>query len=108
MDRAGTVYFDGRLAGRLVQTAAGFSFTYDASYLAGGTPISYRIPLQEKTFEYDHLPVFFEGLVSEGWMRKLQSREQHIDESDAFGLLLANGEDLIGAVTVIPEGKNNE
>jgi serine/threonine-protein kinase HipA len=108
MDRAGIVYFNGRLAGRLAQTAEGFTFTYDPDYLAGGAPISFRIPLQEETFEYDQLPVFFDGLVSEGWMRKLQSREQHIDENDAFGLLLANGEDLIGAVTVIPEGKNNE
>lgn len=103
MNRAGNVYFNGRLAGRLAQTDAGFSFTYDPDYLAGGTPISFRIPLQPETFEYDQLPVFFAGLVSEGWMRRLQSKEQQIDENDAFGLLLANGEDLVGAVTIFPE-----
>lgn len=108
MNRAGKVYFNDRLAGRLAQTDTGFTFTYDQDYLAGGTPISFRMPLQKETFEYDKLPVFFEGLVSEGWMRRLQSKEQHIDESDAFGLLLANGEDLVGAVTVFPEVQVNE
>ncbi|MFC3680554.1 HipA N-terminal domain-containing protein [Bacterioplanoides pacificum] len=108
MNRAGRVYFNGRLAGRLEQTEAGFTFAYERDYLAGGTPISFRIPLQAEIFEYDQLPVFFAGLVSEGWMRKLQSKEQHIDENDVFGLLLANGEDLIGAVTVLPEGQGNE
>jgi serine/threonine-protein kinase HipA len=40
--------------------------------------------------------------VSEGWLRKLQSQEQKIDENDRFGLLLMNGRDLVGAVTIVP------
>ena len=47
-------------------------------------------------------PAFFENLVSEGWLRKLQSQEQKIDENDRFGLLLMNGRDLVGAVTIVP------
>ena len=49
---------------------------------------------------------FFENLVSEGWLRKLQSQQQKIDENDRFGLLLANGGDLVGAVTVEPISEN--
>jgi len=102
MERSARVYYNKQLAGILTETDNGFQFTYDADYLAGGIPISYRMPLQEAPYTSDHLPGFFENLVSEGWLRKLQSQEQKIDESDRFGLLLANGRDLIGAVTVEP------
>ena len=75
---------------------------YDPDYLAGGAPISFTLPLQEAAFNFERLPAFFENLASEGWLRKLQSQEQKIDENDRFGLLLMNGRDLVGAVTLVP------
>lgn len=102
MTRKARVYYEGRLAGTLRETPEGFQFIYDADYLAGGTPISFKLPLQQAPFDTDHLPGFFENLATEGWLRKLQSQEQKIDENDRFGLLLANGRDLVGAVTVEP------
>jgi len=101
--RKAHVYYEGRLAGTLTETGAAYRFVYDSNYLAGGIPVAYQLPLQEAPFNSDHLPGFFENLVSEGWLRQLQSQEQKIDESDRFGLLLANGRDLVGAVTVIPQ-----
>lgn len=101
--RIAQVFYNRRLAGILAETPEGFQFTYDADYLAGGTPIAFTFPLQESAFHSDHLPGFFENLVSEGWLRKLQSQEQKIDENDPFGLLLKNGRDLVGAVTIAPE-----
>lgn len=98
--RQALVHYNGRKAGTIRETSAGFEFQYDTHYLAGGIPISFNYPLQEETFYYDECPSFFENLASEGWMRKLQSQEQHIDEADPFGLLLVNGRDLTGAVTV--------
>ncbi|MBR9911983.1 MAG: phosphatidylinositol kinase [Gammaproteobacteria bacterium] len=100
--RIAQVFYNRRLAGILAETPAGFRFTYDADYLAGGTPIAFTLPLQELPFNSDRLPGFFENLVSEGWLRKLQSQQQKIDENDSFGLLLMNGRDLVGAVTVTP------
>lgn len=100
--RIAQVFYNQRLAGTLAETPEGFRFTYDANYLAGGVPIAFTFPLQESAFFSNRLPGFFENLVSEGWLRKLQSREQKIDENDRFGLLLMNGRDLIGAVTVTP------
>ncbi|MBN7796646.1 HipA N-terminal domain-containing protein [Parahaliea mediterranea] len=94
--------YQGRLAGILEEDEEGFSFTYDSEYLAGGVPISYQLKLREAAYESKDLMPFFENLVSEGWLRKLQSRQQKIDENDRFGLLLANGRDLVGAVTVEP------
>ena len=83
-----SIYFDGRLAGRLEETGEGFVFTYDPAWLAGGTPIAFQYPLRETPFRSDQLPGFFDNLIS---------------ENDHFGLLLANGRDLVGAVTVLPE-----
>jgi len=100
--QAAEVFYNGRLAGVLAQTADGFSFTYDGDYLAGGTPISFTLPLQEAPFHRQQLHGFFDNLVSEGWLRSLQAREQKIDENNKFALLLANGRDLSGAVSVIP------
>ncbi|MFT5084970.1 MAG: serine/threonine-protein kinase HipA [Lentisphaeria bacterium] len=100
--RVAQVFYNGRLAGALSETPEGFLFAYHADYLAGGTPISFTFPLQDAPFQSRCLPGFFENLVSEGWLRKLQSREQKIDENDRFGLLLINGLDLIGAVTITP------
>jgi len=100
--RVAQVFYNGRLAGTLSETELGFRFQYDHNYLAGGTPISFNLPLQEDAFDSSQLHGFFENLVSEGWLRKLQTQEQRIDESDWFGLLLANGRDLVGAVTIQP------
>lgn len=107
-DRIAQIFYNGRLAGRLTETSSGFEFTYDGDYLAGGTPIAFTFPLQEMPFKHTRLPGFFENLVSEGWLRKLQSQEQKIDENDRFGLLLMNGRDLVGAVTVAPLMNENE
>lgn len=102
MNRRANVYYGQRLAGLLEETVEGFRFTYDADYLAGGTPIGFQFPLRETSFTSAELPGFFENLVAEGWLRKLQSQQQKIDANDRFGLLLANGRDLVGAVTVAP------
>ncbi len=101
-ERVAHVFYNQQLAGRLAKTKDGFEFTYDDDYLAGGTPIAFTFPLREASFRHTRLPGFFENLVSEGWLRKLQSQEQKIDENDRFSLLLMNGRDLIGAVTVVP------
>lgn len=100
--RIAQVFYNQRLAGILTETPEGFQFIYDTDYLAGGTPIAFTFPLQESAFNSGRIPGFFENLVSEGWLRKLQSQEQKIDENDRFGLLLMNGRDLVGAVTITP------
>lgn len=103
MDRIANVYYQGRIAGVLENLAEQYIFTYNREYLAGGVPLSFRLPLREEPFIRDDLMPFFENLVSEGWLRKLQSQQQKIDEQDRFGLLLSNGKDLVGAVTVVPK-----
>jgi len=103
MGRLANVYYRGRLAGVIENIDDKYIFTYDGEYLAGGVPLSFRLPLREEPFVSEELMPFFENLVSEGWLRKLQSQQQKIDEQDRFGLLLSNGKDLVGAVTVEPK-----
>ena len=58
------------------------------------------MPLQSASFEASALFPFFYGLLSEGSSRELQLKTLKIDQDDAFGLLLATGEDTVGSVSV--------
>lgn len=100
MSRKAAVFFNGTRAGTLAETPGGYEFTYTEDYLAGGVPISFGYPLRKEPYVSEPFPPFFENLLSEGWLKNLQSREQKIDENDHFGLLVQNGHDLVGAVTV--------
>ncbi|MBT2785386.1 MULTISPECIES: HipA N-terminal domain-containing protein [unclassified Halomonas] len=100
--RKARVYYKGRYAGLLQEDEEGlFQFSYDALYRIDGYPIAFSIPLSAEPYVTQGLPPFFENLVSEGWLRRVQSTTQRIDENDSFGLLLLNGRDLIGAVSVL-------
>jgi len=101
VDRIGKIYFDKKFAGILKQIEGGYTFTYDLPYIATGTPLSFNHPLQEQTFRSSSLFSFFDNLASEGWLKKIQSKAQKIDENDKFRLILENGKDMIGAVTIL-------
>ncbi|MCB1093351.1 MAG: HipA N-terminal domain-containing protein, partial [Verrucomicrobiae bacterium] len=76
------------------------------AYLArnDAVAVSLTLPLQGEPFDSPHLFAFFEGLLSEGSLRSIQSRKYRIDEEDSFGLLLrTTSSDVIGSVTVEPE-----
>ena len=108
MGRIANVYYQGRLAGEMEEDRnQKYTFTYSDDYLVDGVPISFLLPLQRETYVSEELFPFFENLVSEGWLQKLQSQNQNIDEHDRFGLLISNGKDLVGAVTVEPNDTKN-
>ncbi len=106
MGRVADVYFRDRKAGTLEETESGYRYTYEPAYLGNGPPISYLLPLCGTPFENRELFPFFDGLISEGWLLRLQSTLQRIHEGDRFGLLLRNGRDLVGAVVVVPRGES--
>jgi serine/threonine-protein kinase HipA len=58
------------------------------------------LPLRIETFQSNRLFPFFEGLLSEGWLKRVQTVGQKIDELDSFTLLVRNGGDLVGAVSL--------
>jgi len=102
---AGEVFINHEKAGLLEKTEGKYFFRYLKDYLdsPAACPISYSFPLREMPYESEELFPFFSGLVSEGWLLKMQSQAQKIDERDHFSLLLANGEDLIGAISIRPK-----
>ena len=53
-------------------------------------------------FEWDKLPSLFHNLTSEGLLREIQCEHDEIDTENTLGLLLANGKELIGALSIIP------
>lgn len=96
------VFFYGQPAGLLsLSDDKQYVFKYLKAYLqSSDSPISYSLPLQEEPFISDCLHPYFSGLVSEGWFRKMQSKHQRIYEKDEFSLLIHNGKELSGAVTI--------
>ena len=99
-----SVYLHERLAGVLERQKDGHvTFSYDESYIAAGGPaLSLSLPLREGPFRAKGLPAYFSGLCSEGWLRRVQCFEQGIHPEDEFTLLVSNGRDLAGAVTITP------
>ncbi len=95
------VFFAGRLSGILEKLPDGrFSFQYVPEYLIDGSPISLSLPLQEEPYLSNGLHGYFSGLLTEGWLREVQSRTMKIDEKDEFRFLIRTGADLPGLMAV--------
>lgn len=75
-----------------------FELTYLPQYQ--GPPISLRLPLREKPYQFEQFPPFFDGLLPEGAQLEALLREAKIDRDDHFSQLLKVGRDMVGAVTV--------
>lgn len=100
--RTAFVYVRNAFAGELKETDGGYTFTYDSSYLASEKPnfISLTLPLQTESFTSKTLFSFFDGLIPEGWLLDVVSRNWKIDLTDRFGLLLVACKDSIGNVSI--------
>lgn len=99
------VHYNEKLAGFLMRNNSGqYLFGYYSEYLKDpeARALSLSLPLSKESFLSDRLFPFFEGLISEGWLKKIQSINQKIDEKDSFILLEENGKDLIGAISITP------
>ena len=103
--RTAYVYVRNRFAGELCETDEGYSFTYDSSYLEseGAGAVSLTLPLSEEAYTSKTLFPFFDGLIPEGWLLSVVSRNWKIDARDRFGLLLVACKDGIGNVSIKEE-----
>jgi serine/threonine-protein kinase HipA len=100
----GKVYYGEHFAGFLrEEPGERASFAYDESYLNAGHPaIAYTLPLQpEPHISHAGLHPFFDNLVAEGWLEEAQMRLLGKRQASRFELLLAFGQDLAGAVSVM-------
>lgn len=103
--RTAYVYVRNTFAGTLCETDEGYSFTYDKQYLSNdaASAVSLTLPLSENMYTSKTLFPFFDGLIPEGWLLGIVSRNWKIDTKDRFGLLLVACKDGIGNVSIKEE-----
>lgn len=103
--RTAYVYVRNVFAGELKETDEGYIFAYDKGYLAKENvgAVSLTLPLSEKEYVSKTMFSFFDGLIPEGWMLNIVSRNWKIDSEDRFGLLLVACKDGIGNVSIREE-----
>lgn len=100
--RSGKVFVRNTYAGDLRETDYGYSFKYDEKYLKSdrALPVSITLPLSTTEYTSSVLFSFFDGLIPEGWLLDVASRNWKINKNDRFGLLLVCCRDCIGDVSI--------
>lgn len=103
--RSAYVYVRNHFAGILSETDSGYQFVYEKDYLTSeeAAPVSLTLPLSTEPYLSTTLFPFFDGLIPEGWLLNVVSRNWKIDVKDRFGLLLVACKDCIGSVSIQEE-----
>ncbi|MGD8305436.1 MAG: HipA N-terminal domain-containing protein [Ignavibacteria bacterium] len=98
--RRAIIYNFGIEAGELYEIEKGrqYKFVYSENY--DGPAVSLTMPVEQKEFEFEQFPPFFDGLLPEGVQLDALIRQMKIDKNDYFTQLVQVGKDLVGSVTV--------
>ncbi len=92
-------------AGVLTETDDGeYWFEYHKDYINKYPQqfISFSFPVKEIIYKEKRLFPFFEGLIPEGWLLDIATKNWKINANDRMGLLLTCCSNCIGAVSVHP------
>jgi len=109
--RKAKVYYKDTFAGILTETDDGeYLFQYDKDYVSRYPDqfITFTMPVKDNPYRLERLFPFFEGLIPEGWLLEIASKNWKINPNDRMGLLLACCKDCIGAVSILPIPEENE
>lgn len=109
--RQADIYYKDHLAGLLTETNEGeYVFQYNQAYVEKHPDqfITFTMPVTTTPYSDKRLFPFFEGLIPEGWLLDIASKNWKINRNDRMGLLLACCQNCIGAVSVIPKQDSNE
>lgn len=109
--RSAEIYYQDLLAGILVETDEGlYTFQYEKEYVAKHPDqfITFSMPVIVAKYGDNRLFPFFEGLIPEGWLLDIASKNWKINQNDRMGLLLACCQNCIGAVSVKPIHENDD
>ena len=109
--RQAEIYYKDLLAGMLTETNEGdYTFVYDTLYIEKYPKqfITFSMPVTNTTYIDKRLFPFFEGLIPEGWLLDIATKNWKINRNDRMGLLLACCQNCIGAVSVKPITKEDE
>lgn len=104
MMKQAVVLLRGEKAGVLTEDENGYTFQYDADFLASdrAEAVSLTLPLTNDVYRDKTLFPFFDGLIPEGWLLDIAEKNWKIDARDRMSLLMACCKDCIGAVGVEP------
>lgn len=103
--RTAEIYYNEIIAGILVETDDGeYQFTYNTSYIEKYPEqfLTFSLAVSEKIYTSNRLFPFFEGLIPEGWLLDVATKNWKINPNDRMGLLLACCQNCIGAISVKP------
>ncbi|PVW14197.1 HipA N-terminal domain-containing protein [Marixanthomonas spongiae] len=109
--RQGKVFYKEDFAGFITETDEGdYIFQYDEDYVKQHPNqfICFTMPMTKEPYEDNRLFPFFEGLIPEGWLLEIASKNWKINTNDRMGLLLTCCQNCIGAVSVIPINGEDE
>lgn len=109
--RQGEIYYDDTFAGILMETDDGeYTFTYDDGYIEKypNQFLTFSMPVSNTVYRDKRLFPFFDGLIPEGWLLDIATKNWKINSNDRMGLLLACCQNCIGAVSVKPISEKNE
>ena len=82
--RKGYVYIQKIFAGTIAETEEGYEFSYNEDYLKreDAVSVSLTLPLQKEAYKATVLFPFFDGLIPEGWLLGVVSRNWKINQND--------------------------
>lgn len=103
--RRANVYYNDNFAGILTETNEGdYVFSYDEDFIKNHPNqfLTFSMPVREEPYQSQRLFPFFEGLIPEGWLLNIATKNWKINTSDRMGLLLVCCQNCIGAVSVLP------
>ncbi len=103
--RQAKVFYQDILAGILTETNEGdYVFQYEDAYIKEHPEdfISFSMPVSSFPYRDKRLFPFFEGLIPEGWLLDIASKNWKLNRNDRMGLLLACCRNCIGAVSIEP------
>ena len=109
--RKAEIYYKHDLAGILTETNDGeYAFQYEDKYVKEHPKefITFTMPVTTVPYVENRLFSFFEGLIPEGWLLDIASKNWKINQNDRMGLLLACCQNCIGAVSVVPKPEEDE
>ena len=86
--KQGKIYLYDQYVGLLTEDETGFTFAYDADYLAsdGAEAVSLTLPLSDEPYHDTVLFPFFDGLIPEGWLLNIAESSWKINQRDRMSL----------------------
>lgn len=103
--KQGKVFYKEHLAGIITETLDGdYIFKYDEDYIENHSEdfLTFTMPVRAEEYRDNRLFPFFEGLIPEGWLLDIATKNWKIKSNDRMSLLLACCSNCIGAVSVEP------